>query len=82
MPKSKRTSDKVSKELSSFLDHLTGIPAGMDDAAIQLKVRVLGEEPPPDYQFGMWYGGCYYVRSKRGTVKGRTGTWRRVVCIV
>lgn len=73
-------SGQVSKDLNLLLDKLAGIPDGSDDKALKI-MKKQGEGTGTKVAFGMWLGGCYYVRSSRGTKVGKTGRWRLVKCL-
>ena len=74
-----KSSLNVGSELNAVLDHLAGIPARKEKAAMKIQSGPSHVDGP--HPLGMWFGGCYYIRSKRGTVQGKTGRWRRVACI-
>jgi hypothetical protein len=72
----------ASPEMSKILDHLTGIPQGKEEEAlaIQVSAQMIKAQGPVE-SFGIWVGGCYYIRDKNGNVKGKHGTYRLVACV-
>lgn len=78
--------ETVSPDLQNVLDHLAGISDELADKAVAEQMAALHAPGPGNaHPLGMWFGGCYYVRTYHkgpGVQTGASGRlWRRVYCV-
>lgn len=75
MAKPIRKGRPVSKDMSAFLDHLTGLSQDKQRAAVTLQKATTGGT-----EVSVWVNGCLYVQN--GSVPGTKGrNWTIVECI-
>ncbi len=71
----------VSIELGVELDRIAGVPSQQHENAVKIQDEAHGGHGTVQH-FGMWYGGCYYIRDRIAANHHHTGTWRLVRCVV